>query len=178
MKPSNYGKIHTLTLPSGYKILARRPSVLSLISSGGFPSQMTQEVWKLIEKEKITVESVTESPEAIQQWAIMLNAYLPHVAVDPKIQPGVPTNIVEDDNKMLHGVLAVEDVQDLDKQFIFLFGNGVAASDEELAEKLKEAEAAGLTRFPVGSERVDGGRGSKEVRTEAVEASGNPVVVA
>ncbi len=173
MKPSNYGKTSIITLPSGYKIKARRPSVLSLISSGGFPAALTNDMWKLIEKEKIDSKAITESPEMIKQWAGMLDAYIQYVAVDPKIVAEGETSLTEDDDKTLHGRINIQDVEDFDKQYLFLFGNDVAPSDDEVNAKRKEAEAAGLAKFPDGSARVEGGRSSEAVRTETVVAVGD-----
>jgi len=172
---STYAAAQTLTLPSGKKVLVRRPSVTSLLASGGFPTGLTSAALKiLVEKrlEKPTAQEEAEDPESVQKWAAMLDSFLPRVLVQPKVGP--QTDIAEDETGLLSGTIAVTDILDFDKQVIFYFGTGLYRSDEEIeASKAKEATVETLKPFPGGAERVDAGPGSEAVRAETVE-SGQP----
>ena len=175
LKQSPYGRTLTLTLPSGIKVKARRPSVLSLIAAGGFPSELTVDVWKLVKKEKLDPDKIVEDPEGIVAWAKLIDAYVPHVLVDPRIctAPGELTELHEVDggDGLVTGQLNIRDVIDMDKQVVFLFGNDAAAADEELTDGVggRVSELAdALRRFRVGPARGEAGRGGEEVRQEAV----------
>lgn len=172
MKPSLYGTTHTVKLAGGGKIRVRRPSVLSLLSAGGFPQAMTQQVFKMVERDKLNPDD--NSVESIREWATVMDVYLPFVALEPKISATEPTDLQEDDDRYLHGTLNIRDIQDTDKQTIFLYGNGVLLSEEELADRKARAQAAGLTQFRDGGARADAGSSGEAVRAEAIVDAGAP----
>ncbi len=175
-KRSTYGRALTLSLPSGIKVRARRPSVLSLINAGGFPADLNVEVWKLIKKDLLDPDKVAGDPEGIKQWARLIDAYVPHVLIDPRVVDGdAPTDLEEADG-FVTGRLNIKDFGDMDKQVAFLFGNGAAPADEELTERGITGPAAlaeALRRFRDGSARDEAGRGVEEVRAPALDAAGD-----
>ncbi len=179
LKQSPYGRRLTLSLPSGIKVKARRPSVLSLIASGGFPSELTLEVWKLVKKDLLDPDKIANDVESVMAWAKMIDAYVPHVLINPVLVTGADEDTVlvqADDSELVTGKVNIRDITDIDKQTLFLFGQGVVPADEELAERGfggRVAElAATLKEFRGGAARDEAGRGVEEVRAEAVSAPG------
>lgn len=167
-----YAKAHTLTLPSGVKFRVRRPSILTLINSGGFPSEMTIEIWKVVSAEGLDPKKLLEDAKGLTNWAKLIDMFIPHVSIMPKITTdGAETNIAEDANGIAVGNVDLATLPDADKQLLFLFGTYAAASDEEMAEGAT-APVPALTRFPEGAAREDDRSGSAEVRTETEQPSG------
>ncbi len=170
-KSSKYGRIvQTVSLPSGVKMRARRPSVLSLIASGGFPSELTLEIWKLASREG-DISKNAESLDSLKSWAALLEAYIPYVLVTPQI--GLVTDVKEDDQGVLIGTIVIGDLQDMDKQVLFLFGNGLVPSDEEIADGKKEVSAKSLASFRDGEQGADAGSSSEAVQPAPVVAGGD-----
>lgn len=172
-KKSNYGGVHTLSLPSGKKIKVRRPSLLYLVTSGGFPAELTMKVWQTLQGPAEELPDLLNDPKALTSWATIINSYIPNVMVDPKI--GEPTNLEEEDDGTLSGTLSLADMRDADRQFVFLYGTGVYKGDEEMitAQVEKEIKVADLVNFRDESVRPDAGRGGEEVRSEAVVVGGD-----
>jgi len=163
----------TLTLPSGNKVRVRRPSVLSLIAAGGFPNELTNEAWKLARKEMIDPEKLQSDPQGIQLWAALIGAFVPHVCLDLKVvQAAVGGTKVDVVDGLMTGVIEGNDLSDMDKQVIFLFGTDVLPSDEEQAEARREVSAESLKEFRDGGQGADAGHGGEEVRAEAVVDAG------
>lgn len=165
----------TLTLTNGMKVRVRRPSILSLISSEGFPQDLTGEVWKLIKKDKLDPQKLEVADvESIRTWARLINAYVPQVLVNPKVTEVTELVDVEGKPGQVSGTIALEDISDMDKQFLFLYGNGAAPSDEEMeagvgSSKVLEA----LRRFREGAARDNAGPGGEAVRAEAEQPVGS-----
>lgn len=169
---------HTVTLPSGYKAKAYRPSTFSLISSGGFPSELSSIVWALFNAEKKPADFLAD-PDALKRYALMLDTFTPHVLLDPVIIKDGESDCTVNADKMMHGTLLISEVPDADKQWLTFFGMGMHKSDEELEAAQKEAgertaKTAGeasvedLTSFRDESTRDDAGQSSGEVREAPV----------
>jgi len=175
MKASMYASPQTLTLPSGKKVLVKRPSLTSLLAAGGFPTGLTSHALKILSEKTLdrpAPTDATDKPEDVSKWAEMLDAFIPYVLVQPKVSD--TSSVTEDENGLLGGSIAVADILDFDKQVIFYFGTGLYRSDEEMAEaKTKEATVEALKPFPEGSKRADAGHGGETIRTEAVVAGGS-----
>jgi hypothetical protein len=171
-----YG-VQSLTLPSGNKVRVRRPSVLSLIAAGGFPTDLTSEAWKLARKDMIDPDKMAADPEGVKSWAKLIDAFIPHVLADLQITGSGETKIEEADGYMT-GVMMSYDMNDMDKQVVFLFGTGVLPSDEEMKAKAREEiSAEALKEFRDERESVDAGHGGEAVRAEAVVDGGDQATV-
>ncbi len=171
-----FGLLHTLTLPSGAKVKAKRPSILTLIKDGGFPSELTIAVWRMMKRE-MDLDALGKDPDAFKQWAALIDAVTASVLVSPAV--GEKTDLTADEAGVLCGTVLIGDIPDLDKQFIFLFGNAVYRSDEEqLTEKAKAAQGgqedqatprvADLQPFREDAPGGNAGHGGAAIRTEAV----------
>ena len=165
---SSFGQVHTLTLPSGAKVRVRRPSVLALVAAGGFPAELTIEVWKLLNK-KVEPEEAIADPEALKRWALLIEKFVPHVLVDPKIAE--ETEVTTDSDGGVHGTVRSEDISDFDKQYLFLYGNGVyRANEEEITLVNEEVTKADLGPFRDRAAGVDVGSGGDTIQPEAVDS--------
>jgi hypothetical protein len=187
LKQSPYGRQLTLTLPSGIKVRARRPSIMTLVASGGFPSELTVEVWKLIKKDALDPDKIGDDAESIKSWTSLVDAYIPHVLINPSIVCDVldkdgnvverrDTELTEDEQGLVHGQVNIRDITDMDKNVVFLFGNNICASDEELAEGRRGVGGAALAKalleFRKDPARGDAGPGGEAVRPEAEQPVG------
>jgi len=163
-----YGRPHLVTLPSGIKMLARRPSIVSLISSDGFPDELTTLVWRMGE-EKNVVSELMRTKEGIRQLASMMEAYLPFILISPKITSETATEVGPDG--VLTGTIASMDLVDEDKNWLFLFGQGLILTPEE-RQVGPTVAAADLARFREGLKSDVPGQSGAAVQSAAVDASG------
>lgn len=164
--------VQTVTLPSGMKVKAKRPSVLSLITSAGFPQDLTLEVWKLIKKDKLDPDALGNDAASIQAWARLIEAYIPKVLVNPRVTEVTQLVPVEGVPGLMSGTWALEDIGDLDKQVLFLYGNDAAPSDEELESGASSELLDALRKFRDGIARSDVGQRREAVRAEAEQPAG------
>jgi len=167
-RTKKFGRINTLKLPmSEVKVLARRPSIFSLVASGGVPGELTSLVWKLFGQDRVSLSTVLEesSPE-VKNFSELVEKMVPHILTSVKI--GDVSDCEEDDQGILRGTLALIDLPDIDKNHIFLYGIGVLRALDERAEVV----AADLEAFRDGAKRDNAGPVGEAVRTEAVEPSG------
>ena len=183
---STLGGVHTLTLPSKYKVYVRRPSAFTLIKSGGFPAELASSVWGLFTK-KLDMDTFATDPSAMQKYAELIEKFWPFVLV--KLQ------VIPDDQDVENGPDAIDcivgtchagDLDDLDKQELFLYGIGLAKHDAGSAQiastqepptttpepKPEEAEVADLSSFRDGAARDDDRPRREPVRTATVEPAG------
>lgn len=166
-------RIQTLTLTSGMKVQVRRPSVLSLITSEGFPQDLTIAVWKLIKKDQLDPDMIGHDAEAIRTWARLITAYVPEVLVNPRVTDVTELVPVEGDPGRVSGTIEMRDISDMDKQFLFLYGNGVVPSNEEMEAGVSSGKVLeALRTFRDRAARGDAGPGGEAVRAEAVEPAG------
>jgi hypothetical protein len=110
------------------KVLARQPSLVTLIASGGFPSELAAVVWKMYERGD-NGEQMTSTPDGIRQMANLIEAYVPHVLVKPQV--GAVTHVTVDGDGVLDGTIAMIDLPDLDKRYLFFYGQRLLAPIEQ-----------------------------------------------
>lgn len=162
--------VHTLTLPSELRVRARRPSILSMLGSAGFPTQLAVSVWKLATAQgRLNMEK----HEDIQQMVAEITEFCRHTLVDIEIRDDGETDIQIDDDGIATGVANVNDIPDADKMHLFLFARGMELGDEEKAERPAEkgvVPAEDLASFPENGAGEDAGRGGVEVQPAAVDA--------
>lgn len=164
-----YGRPHSVILPSGVKVLARRPSIMSLIASGGFPDELTALVWRM-GQEKTVASELSQTPEGIRQLATMIEAFLPYVLMSPKVGPVTATELGDDG--VLTGTIERMDIDDGDKNWLFLFGQGVILTQEERQAAPKTLTAADLGRFRTELQSSQLGQSGEAVQSTAVEVGG------
>lgn len=176
-----YGSVLTLKLLSGYDresrggpprlVSARRPSLLTLVTSGAFPSELGTAVWKMAKQGWPVVNSADPAPADFQRFAEVIEALLPHVLVDPKI--GEVTALSENSAGRLTGFIELANLSDADKQHLFYFAQGVIRAEEEIVDaKRQEVTARTLEPFRDGQVGADGGPGGAAVQPAAVDAGG------
>jgi hypothetical protein len=152
---------------SKLRVRVRRPSLVTLIASGAFPAELASIVWKMYEK---TDETPNDDPESIQRMARLMEEFIPHVLVTPRI--GSVTQLQDDVDGVAQGTIASIDLGDLDKRWLFFYGQGLVEQDG--SETTPEVSAASLDSFPEEPARADARPAREPVRAEAVESGGNP----
>ncbi len=164
---SFFGTARKLKLPSGAIVLARRPSTISLIASGGFPSELTALVWKHAQGGN-DPEELAGDPEMLRKMAEMIDQYVPHVLVSPTVGP--VTNIIsEGADGVLTGTVHIADMRDEDKRYLFFFGQALAGP---LDAGKTEVTPSDLKSFRDESASGDAGHAGEAVRAEAIEPVG------
>jgi hypothetical protein len=171
MTEVTYGKSHVLTLPSGVKVRARRPSLLSLIYSGGFPTELTATVWQLYAKQINAEEVAQKEPEGLLRLAGLIEQYIPHVLISPRVGP--MTKLDEGPEGVLTGTVALLDILDLDKQYLFLFGQRLILAPEERQAGAEQTAAADLAEFRQRAESGDAGSSGAAVQPATVAGAGD-----
>lgn len=181
----HFGRPHVLTLPiSGYKIRVRRPSLFTLVNAGAFPDDLAASVWTMskrgfqLSSNGPEAEGETD-PHKFGEFARVIEVYIPHVLVDPKAS--ATSDVRLDAEGCLTGLLDVAELDDVDKQRLFFFGQGIMLSDDEMVEKAArisaaaaEVTSADVRPFRDGAARGDGGPGGEALRAAAVEPAGHP----
>ncbi len=159
------GSVQVLPLPSGIKVRARRPSIISLIASGGFPGELVAFASTMIMDGK-EPDALLAEPDGLRRMAALIEAYVPYVLVSPKVS--VVTALNEDVEGVLQGTLAMIDLDDIDKRFLFFWGQGLLGEPEGGA-----VAATSLKPFPDGAARADDRPTREPVRAETVVAAGD-----
>lgn len=169
-----WGRLHTVTLPSGSKVVARRVSLMSLLWAGGFPTELTAVVWSMFNA-GIDVKQLSQEPDGLRRMVGLLEAVVPHVLVQPRVltptqvADGAVTAIAVDAEGVQQGTVALADILDVDKQWLFLFGQGLIRTGEERGES---GAPAGPEGFPAELVRADAGPGGAAVRPAPVPDPG------
>ena len=156
-----------LTLPSGLKVRAHRPSVFTLIASGGFPAELTEIVYEMTAN-PVKPEEMVRDPEKLRQFALLIDAFVPHVLVDPRVGP-LSQNAPGEDG-VLTGTVSLIDMNDMDKLHLFLYGQGL------IEGPVSEGGGTGSTTlksFRENESGVDVGRGGEAVRDTALASVGD-----
>ncbi len=114
---ADVGKQYVFDLPSKLmRIRARRPSLLTILAAGGFPNELTAAVWR---SQSGTLDFSGENPELIRQLAQLIDAMITHILVSPQVGPD--TRLEEGPGGVAQGTVAVVDLPDVDKQFLFMW---------------------------------------------------------
>src|SRR3990167_6722708 len=96
-----FGRSTVLMLPSGVRVRARRPSIISLIASGGFPTELTGMVWKLANRDA-SVEDLVQNADDLIRMTQLINAYILNVLVSPKLSMSEETALVAPPEEQPH----------------------------------------------------------------------------
>jgi hypothetical protein len=163
MEPT-WGRRYTVVLPSGHRVIVRRVSLVSLLWSGGFPTELTAAVWRMFQQAPDA--KPVDDPDTLRKMVGITEGVIPHVLVQPKI--GETTALETGADGVLHGTVAIGDIPDLDKQWLLLFGQGLIRTEEERAAGA-EPGPEGFRDEPV---RPDPGSSSPAVRAAPVGDSG------
>lgn len=160
--PKKFTGIHDVTLPSGFKVKARKPSLFTLVSSGVFPNELTAMAMKLTEKKKDDAfsKAIESEPDALKAFAGLMDVLLARVLADPQVTTD-PTDCDITDENFLTGKINAQDVDDYDKQWLFLWSQSL------LKAPPKGVAAASLDTFRDGAERGVAGSGGEAVRDKA-----------
>lgn len=158
-----------LTLPSTLRVHARRPSLMSLISAGGFPTELTGLVWQLASNE-ISPAQMVASPEELVRTCRLIDAFLAHVLVSPVVQDDADTEITppSTDDEPATGHVRTADLPDTDKQYLFLYGTGMLRATPVAGAM----EARTLETFRDESVRADAGSSGPAVQPASEPDSG------
>jgi hypothetical protein len=169
-----YGQLTVVTLPSGNKVRAKKPSLVTLIVGGVFPNDMMRHAIRLYNKDIPEQPTRVEDPEQARAALQLMDIMLPKVLIHPSI--GNVTAVEEDEEGVQKGTVMLEDVPDGDKQWLFLWGQGLLPDDasKPLPGEVKTPAAAEVAPFRGESERSDAGSGSAEVQPAAVEPDRAP----
>lgn len=161
MAKTYIGRAFTLELPSGAKVRARRPSLQTVLSTGDLPSELTALAVRLVNGE---APDLTVPDQAVRMLGFM-DRFIRFVLIEPKIAD--ESNVTEDDDGTLHGQIALIDLDDRDKQYLWRFGQGGIAigADGEVTSDM-------LATFRNGRARADSGPSGAEVSHETVVAAG------
>jgi hypothetical protein len=172
--PKRYFAPMPVRLPvSGYNVLVRRISNFTLLASGGFPSDLTSLVWRLSqsEGENALDSALREDNTALSRVAALVDKIVPHALVSPKVGPETRdltladykvTGFDEEESvKILSGVIALVDLQDLDKNAIFLYAQGMMGGP-----------VTDLAPFREDGQRPVAGPSGETVQANAVEPAG------
>ncbi len=170
-----WGHHHTVTLPSGQKVVARRVSLISLLWAGGFPTELTSVVWSMF-NQGVDVKQLSGEPDGLRRMVGILEQIVPHVLVQPRVlsakevEDGARTDVRAGAEGVLEGAVALSDIPDVDKQWLMLFGQGLIRTAEERADE--PGAPAGPEGFPAEPVRADAGPAGAAVRPAAVPDPG------
>jgi hypothetical protein len=146
------------------KVRVRRPSLITLLASGGFPADLAAIVWGMYEKGE-DPEKFAREPDGIRNMALLMETYVPYVLVSPTIGP--TTHVAPDSEGVLTGTINLLDLHDIDKRFLFFYGQGLLDTPAK-----EEVSAQALDTFPEGAASPDTRPAREPVRSEAVDDGG------
>lgn len=176
-KPLRTIGVGTLHLPiMGVKVKVRRPSVFSLVASGGLPGELTSIIWKIFGGKENSLGSILQEGKQVTDFSRLVEKFFPHVLVDVKVTG--ESNCFVDPDGYLNGTINALDIPDVDKNHLFLYGVGITRGLDEQERIAEEVVAADLETFRGEPTRPDAGSGSDEVQPATVEPSGDQPGVA
>jgi len=169
-----FGQVTIVTLPSGDKVRCKKPSLVTMLTVGLFPNDLTVHAIRLYNKDLPAVPTI-EDPEQVKAMMRLIDAFIPRVLVDPAV--GAATAVTLDPDGIQTGTTTLEDIPDADKQWLFLWGQSLLPDDATKlpapAEETPPASAA-VAPFRAGDERPDAGSLGATVPPAAVEPAGDP----
>lgn len=162
-----FGSARVVTLPqSGQKVRARRPSLVTLIATGGFPAELASVVWNMYEKGEDPSQNAKDA-EGILRMANLIEQYVPHVLVTPQVGPVTQTDV--DGEGVLIGTVSMIDLPDMDKRFLFFYGQGLLDGTTQPPASPEIVSAKALESFPENGERADARPAREPVRAETLD---------
>jgi len=177
-----FGQAVVVTLPSTDKVRAKKPSMVTMFTSGLFPNDVTTYAIRLYNKQ-VSEQSPSQlsetDPEAAKTMLKLIDIFVPKILIEPRVVEGegAVTAVEVGEDGVQKGTVKLEDIPDPDKQYLFLWGQGLLPDDANRIPARAEAPpaAAEVAPFRGGDERPDAGPTSAEVSPAAVEPAGNPV---
>lgn len=177
-RAAKFGTKHTLILPQSLETVeVRRPSTYTLVAAGHLPAELSTLVWKLYGRE-MDIQAATNEAKSLKEYAALVDALLPQILrgitiIDPKAEPDAVTDVNVGEDGIARGRLRLVDMLDLDKNTIFLYGVGVLASEEEMAErKTQGVVAPDLSTFRDEREGAAAGGGGAPLQPATVGDGG------
>ena len=169
--------ISTQLPESEMKVKARKISLITLMTKGLFPSELTSMVVQMFDqKVELDAAALRNNPAVMKELFAVIEAIVPLVLVEPTI--GTVTALTEDVDGFAIGTIRLDDIPDLDKQYLFYFGQGLARqfipkrvqpSSEPLDEEVTPTDVAS---FRDGAARPDTGLPGEALRDQAVDSVG------
>lgn len=158
---TGYGKVLSLTLPSGNKVRVKRVSLLTMVKLNQIPSELISAVWAVFGRED-PAALPQDQTERVNTMVELMDQAVKSVLVDIKIVTGDDlTETDEDKDGFMIGTVNVRDIPDSDKTMMFGFAQGVMNADAIQVEAAKQ-----LGKFPDLATGEVAGSGSEAVRTE------------
>lgn len=157
------GRVYTVTLPSGSVVRVRRPSIRTLIASGEIPAVLSSEVLRMQE----AVQEKEKTPDEVVVMLTYADKLLGYVLVSPSVAP--ETNVTVGDDGVLAGTVALVDIADDDKDWLWNFAHRLARAPEE-KEELGLLDQ--LRKFRDDAAGAPAGQGGPAVQGEAVGDAG------
>jgi hypothetical protein len=140
---AQFGQVWVVTLPTGAKVRAMKPSLTTMFASGIFPDELTAHVLRMLDKDVSLVRpgggpgDAPPDPEAIRRSLKLMEVFIPAVLVDPKI--GDETKIAIGEDGVQAGTVRLLDISDQDKRYLFLWGQWLLPDDASAVRPTGEA---------------------------------------
>lgn len=161
---------HTVILPvAEAKVRVRRPSLLTMVSVSGLPTELTSLAMKVANGRSVLDKG--DEPEIIKANFAAIEAYFPYVLVDLKVTKDGPTDVRIDDEGCWVGTVNSSDIADTDKQYLFMYGRHLVGPNEP--DKEAEATTEEVGKFRDGASGGDTGSSGEEIQPAPIESSGH-----
>jgi hypothetical protein len=177
MEPT-WGGQHSVMLPSGHRVVARRISLVGLLWAGGFPNDLTAMVWKMFNQD-VNSAKLGQDADSVRKMVGLIEQVVLAVLVTPDVARckvcqatyhigalpeghEVPqTAVTAGPDGHVQGTVAIGDIPDIDKKWLLFFGQGLIRTDEE---RTAAGQAPGPTGFRDEPLRPDAGPAGAAVR--------------
>lgn len=165
---------HIVVLPvSGAKVRVRRPSLMTMVTVSGLPTELTGIALKIANAQRVLAQG--DDVATMKANFETIEAYVPYVLVDLKVAD--VTDVKEDADGCWVGTINLSDMADIDKQYIFMYGRHLVGPNEpdkkEDIEEVKEATTEAVSKFRGGAVGDDTGSTGEEVQPAPIESSGH-----
>lgn len=162
---------HTVLLPvSQAKVRVRRPSLMTMVTVSGLPSELTAMAMRVASGQRLL--DTGDEVETMKTNFGIIEAFIPYVLVDLKITKDGPTDVKEDEQGCWIGTVNIADLADTDKQYLFMYGRSLVSPNEP---EESEATTEEVGKFRDGANSSDAGSSGEAVRPAPIESSGHPV---
>lgn len=163
---------HIVVLPvSNAKVRLRRPSLLTMVTVSGLPTELTALAMKVANGQRVL--SPGSEPEIIAANFATIEAFIPFVLVDLKVTRDAPTDVHEDAEGCWVGTVNPADLADTDKQYIFMYGRHLVGPNEPDTQTVAEAKTEEVGKFRDGAAGDDAGSTGEAVRVPPIESTGH-----
>src|SRR5581483_4314728 len=126
MAKAKLGRTYTMVMSTGERARIRRPSLFSIASGAGLPSELATMVWKKLKGEEVAL--VKEDPDSTREFLQFIELCIEKTFYTPKCSRTAEASDLDvDEQGYLTGTLALVDIADNDKQVLFAFSQGMKA---------------------------------------------------